>query len=190
MSREQLKAMSRADYLLQMLGESRDSIMEYSLSHAETCVLVGKPSKIGLPQFDNLERICNDVLLEQQSPKFIAELMGIKKNGDKWVHPLVGVVEGIDSCKTQSDVVCRLLEARLPNAEDGMRELDKLGVKYDIKFDHDGSHTIFFPVAEITWSSGSRADGTSNPWSRLIDSIAEWKVDQNSWYNKINRRDD
>jgi len=104
--------MSRAGYLLKMLSESRDSIMEHSFSHSEVCIMTGKPSKQGLPQFDNLDRICRDVILEQQSPKFLAKLMGIKKDGDKWVHPLVGVVEGIDECETQNDVVCRLLETK------------------------------------------------------------------------------
>lgn len=48
-----------------------------------------------------------------ESVEFIAEVIGIKKHDDgKWVHPLVGVIDGIDECKTDSDVVCRLLEVK------------------------------------------------------------------------------
>ena len=57
--------------------------------------------------------IKNDIIDHLRSPEFIAELMGIKKHDNgNWIHPIVGIVEGIDECETQSNIVCKLLEAK------------------------------------------------------------------------------
>lgn len=59
-------ALERAEYLLEMLEESRKSIMSHSYNHAHACILHGKPKQMGLPQFDNLNRICRDVIVAIQ----------------------------------------------------------------------------------------------------------------------------
>jgi len=75
------KALKRAKYLLEMLGDARKSINDHSLNHTEVCILRGKASRIGLPQFDNLDRICRDVIAaideikgEDEAKKLMEEL--------------------------------------------------------------------------------------------------------------------
>jgi len=61
------QSLERAKYLLESLDTYRKSINDHSYNHAEVCMLIGHPSKMGLPQFDDLNRICRDLIQSLES---------------------------------------------------------------------------------------------------------------------------
>lgn len=130
--------------------------------------------------------IKKQIMNHLQSPEFIVELIGIKKHDNgNWVHPIVGIIEGIDECETQSDVVCKLLEAK-HGAPEAIKMLNELGINYDFQEDDDGNYRFWFHThnGTIAWVSGTHYGSGETVWTRLIDYIHEIKIDKNSWLNK------
>lgn len=58
---EKQEALERIQYLESMLKKAYTDLTERSYEHGELCITLGKPLKMCLATFDNLDRICNDV---------------------------------------------------------------------------------------------------------------------------------
>ncbi len=58
---EKQEALERVDYLETMLKRAHKDLSERSYAHGELCITIGKPTKMCLATFDNLDRICNDI---------------------------------------------------------------------------------------------------------------------------------
>lgn len=132
----------------------------------------------------------NQIMDYLRSIEFITEIVGIKQHDGKWVHPLVGVVEGIDECTTQSDVICRLLDTKR-GAPEAFKMLKDLGIEYEFSINDQGHRFVLSlkdkpNVSPVIWISGIMFQGSETVWTRLIDFLTELKENRNLYFKQEN----